>query len=199
MKLREPVILLLLSFFLPLGVGDSRILVLQVLLSQIRAIHIARQAEKKLDLNLDGDTDEALREFLASFWLAPDNVAAYTYLGVIAPYLGLFNHPVIEIRRQVASNKFEFSKHAVDQLIGHQIRVHEIKEAIANGELIEDYSNEQHDSSYLICGLTQAERPIYIKLSYHTRPLVQIMTVYEPTPEQWDDNFTIRRGNNNNE
>ncbi|OKH23523.1 hypothetical protein NIES593_09875 [Hydrococcus rivularis NIES-593] len=98
-------------------------LVAQILLCQIRAIHIAPQAEKKLDLELDNDTDEALREFLVAFWFNPGNAAAYASLGLLAPYLGLFNHPIMEIRRKVTSNKFEFSNHAMDQFITHQIQI----------------------------------------------------------------------------
>lgn len=44
-----------------------------------------------------------------------------------------------EIRRKIASDRFEFSKHAVDQSILRGIRVQEIKEAIATGQMIEDY------------------------------------------------------------
>jgi hypothetical protein len=39
-----------------------------------------------------------------------------------------------------------------------RIRVKEIKEAIANGQLIRDYHHEGHNSSYVICGFTQAQR-----------------------------------------
>ncbi len=49
---------------------------------------------------------------------------------------------ILKIRRKVAENQFEFSKHAVDQSILRQIRVQEIKEAIANGRVIEDYPND---------------------------------------------------------
>jgi hypothetical protein len=173
-------------------------LVAQVLLCQIKAIHVARQAEKMLDQDLDNDTDKALRGFLGSFWFNP-NAAAYAYLGLLAPHLGLFSHPIIEIRRKIASNKFEYSKLALDQSILNQIRANEIEEAIANGKLIEEYSNDKHGSSYLICGLTQTERPIHVKSSYHTRPFIKIIAVYEPDSEQWDDNFIMRRNDNNGE
>ncbi len=148
---------------------------------------------QKLDVDLDNDTDEALREFLVSLWFDPGNTTAYAYLGLLAPDLGLFNHPVMEIRRNVASDKFEFSKHAVDQSIMHQIQVNEIEEAIANGQLIEDYSNNKYNSSYLICGFTQSQRPIHIKCSYPNRPLIKIIAIYEPDPERWSENFSIRK------
>ncbi|AFY76720.1 hypothetical protein Ple7327_1328 [Pleurocapsa sp. PCC 7327] len=70
MKPKIPELLLVLYLFLPI----KSALVAQILLCQIRAIHIARQAEKKLDLELDNDTDEALREFLVAFWFNPVDI-----------------------------------------------------------------------------------------------------------------------------
>jgi hypothetical protein len=100
---------------------------------------------------------------------------------------------IAEIRRKVAESQFEFSKHAVDQSILRQIRVQEIREAVANGQIIEDYPDDKYGPSCLICGWTQARRPIHIQCSYPSRPLIKIITVYEPLPQQWNDNFTQRR------
>jgi anti-sigma28 factor (negative regulator of flagellin synthesis) len=57
-----------------------------------------------------------------------------------------FTLDIEEIRDKIASDEFEFSKHAVDRSILRQIRVHEVKEAIANGKLIEDYPNKEDRS-----------------------------------------------------
>jgi len=171
----------------------------QIILCQIRSIHTSRQAEKKLDLDIKNNTDEAFREFLVSLWFYPDNIVTYAYLGLLAPHLGLLNNHVREISHKVASNKFELSNHAVDQSIMHEIRVNEIKEAIANGEIIRDYHHAQHNSSYVICGFTQAQRPIHVKCSYPTRPFIKIIAVYQPDPERWSDNFTMRRNISNDE
>lgn len=212
MNFKEPVILLFLWVALPVGVGSSRFLVAQVLLTQIKAIHITRRAEKNLGLALDNDNDEVFREFLSALWFDPNNAAAYTYSGLLAPYLGLLNHQtgdrmtdrdftleIEEIRRKIANNDFEFSKHAVDQSILRQIRVNEIKDVISKGQLIEDYPNDKYGPSCLICGLTQAGRPIHVQCSYPIRPLVKIITVYEPDPDRWNDDFTIRRIDNDDE
>ena len=106
---------------------------------------------------------------------------------------------MIGIRRKFAEEQFEFSRHAVDQSILRQIRVQDIREAIANGQVIEDYPNDKYGPSCLICGFTQAQRPIHVQCSYPSRPLIKIITVYEPDPYQWDRNFTKRRhrGNDN--
>lgn len=100
---------------------------------------------------------------------------------------------MVEIRRKFAEEQFEFSKHAVDQSILRQIRVQEIREAIKNGQVIEDYLEDKYGPSCLIFGSTQAQRPIHIQCSYPSRSLVKIITVYEPNPQRWSNDFTQRR------
>ena len=100
---------------------------------------------------------------------------------------------MVEIRRKFAEEQFEFSKHAVDQSILRQILVQEIREAIANGQVIEDYPEDKYGPSCLIAGSTQAQRPIHVQCSYPARSLVKVITVYEPNPQRWNQGFTQRR------
>jgi hypothetical protein len=97
-----------------------------------------------------------------------------------------------QIRTKIQAGQFEFSKHAVDQSILRQISVQELREAIANGEIIEDYPEDKYGPSCLILGFTQAGRPLHIQCSYPSRPLVKIITLYEPDPVRWID-FRVRR------
>lgn len=101
-----------------------------------------------------------------------------------------------EIRRKVAAGQFEFSKHAVDQSILRKIRVGEIREAIDTGQVIEDYPEDKYGASCLVFGTTNNQRPIHIQCSYPARPLIKIITVYEPDPQRWTDDFTQRRQRN---
>lgn len=97
------------------------------------------------------------------------------------------------IRQKISDEQFEFSKHAVDQSILRQVQVQEVREAIANGQVIEDYPNDKYGPSCLICGLTQAQRPIHIQCSYPSRSLLKIITLYEPDSQRWNSDFTQRR------
>ncbi|MEO1299562.1 MAG: DUF4258 domain-containing protein [Cyanobacteria bacterium J06636_16] len=106
---------------------------------------------------------------------------------------------IVEIRRKFAEEQFEFSKHAIDQSLLRQIRVREIRETIANGQVIEDYPEDKYGPSCLIFGLTQSQRPIHVQCSYPSRPLVKIITVYEPDPQRWNDDFTQRRNSNDDQ
>jgi hypothetical protein len=96
------------------------------------------------------------------------------------------------IRAKIQAGQFEFSKHAVDQSILRQISVKELREAIANGEIIEDYPEDKYGPSCLVLGFTRTGRPLHIQSSYPSRPLVKIITLYEPDPSEWID-FRVRR------
>jgi hypothetical protein len=93
-----------------------------------------------------------------------------------------------DIRRKVATRQYEFSKHAVDQTIIRGITVAELEQAIlARSEVIEDYPEDKHGPSCLILGFTADGRPLHVQCSYPSRPLVKIVTVYEPDPSLWLD------------
>lgn len=100
-----------------------------------------------------------------------------------------------EIRSKVALGLFEFSKHAVDQSILRRIGVSELIEAIENGEIIEDYQEDKYGPSCLILGFTKQARPLHIQCSYPSRPLLKIITNYEPDRERWID-FRTRKPQN---
>ena len=92
-----------------------------------------------------------------------------------------------EIRHKIGQGQYEFSKHAVDQTIIRGIMVAEIEEAIGNqSEIIETYPDDKYGATCLILGFTRRGRPLHIQCSYPGRPLIKIVTVYEP-----DDNFWI--------
>ena len=101
--------------------------------------------------------------------------------------------PLIDdLRSKISQNAFEFSKHAVDQTILRNISVQEIRDVINNGEIIEDYPDDKYGPSCLIFGVTQIGRPIHIQCRYPSRPIVKVVTVYEPNPDRWID-YKVRR------
>ncbi len=97
-----------------------------------------------------------------------------------------------DIRDKIARGQFEFSQHAVDQSIIRHISVQELREAIAGGEVIEDYPDDKYGPSCLVFGVTLARRPLHLQCSYPSRPLVKIITLYEPELRRWVD-FKVRR------
>jgi hypothetical protein len=97
-----------------------------------------------------------------------------------------------KLRSKITDGRFEFSQHAVDQSIIRHISVQEIREAFSNCQIVEDYPDDKYGPSCLILGFTLADRPLHILCSYPSRPLVKIVTLYEPDPDQWID-FRTRR------
>lgn len=97
-----------------------------------------------------------------------------------------------QIRAKIQAGQFEFSKHAVDHSILRQISVQELREAFASGAVIEDYPEDKYGPSCLVLGLTRAGRPLHIQCSYPSRPLLKIITLYEPDTAEWID-FKVRR------
>ena len=96
--------------------------------------------------------------------------------------------PVIEaIREKVGQDAFEFSQHAIDQTILRRITLQEIRGAIASAEVIEDYPEDKYGPSCLLLGFTKVGRPLHLQCSYPSRPLIKIVTIYEPDPNQWID------------
>ena len=97
-----------------------------------------------------------------------------------------------QIRSNVLQRQYEFSRHAVDQSIIRRITVAEIEDAFERGcELIEDYPEDKYGPSCLILGFTRAGRPLHLQCSYPSRPLIKIVTLYQPDPSLWV-NFRLR-------
>lgn len=97
-----------------------------------------------------------------------------------------------ELAEKVRVEQYEFSKHAVDQSIIRGISVQEMQEVFVAAEVIEDYPEDKYGPSCLIFGRTAAGRPLNVQCSYPTRPVVKIITLYEPDSVRWVD-FKIRR------
>lgn len=100
-----------------------------------------------------------------------------------------------KIRVKIVKNDFELSQHAVNQSIVRRITVQELREAIMAGEVIEEYPDDKYGPSCLILGFTLANRPLHVQCSYPSRPLVKIITLYEPDPKIWID-FKLRINQN---
>jgi hypothetical protein len=99
---------------------------------------------------------------------------------------------VDEIRAKFAGDEFEFSRHAVDQTIRRGISVTEVRQAIAVSLVIEDYPDDKYGPSCLIFGRTLGGRPLHLQVSYPSRPIIKVVTLYEPDPDQWID-FRTRK------
>lgn len=100
---------------------------------------------------------------------------------------------VDDIRAKIGRREYEFSRHAVDQSVVRDISVAEVEEAVCGeSEVIEDYPDDKYGPSCLILGFTNAGRALHVQCSYPSRPLIKIITLYEPDPGRWVDSRTRR-------
>jgi hypothetical protein len=98
-----------------------------------------------------------------------------------------------EIQDKIRARRYELSRHAVDQGIKRDISIAELEEALLGTcELIEDNPDDKYGPSCLILGFTKAGRPAHVLGSYPSRPLLKIITLYEPDPAHWVDH-RVRR------
>jgi hypothetical protein len=97
------------------------------------------------------------------------------------------------IREKIQSENFELSVHALTRSIQRGILLEEICESILDGEIIETYPDDRYGPSCLIMGFTTLGRPIHSQCSYPVRPLLKVITVYEPSIEKWEPNFKTRK------
>ncbi len=94
-----------------------------------------------------------------------------------------------EVVLKIRNGQYEFSKHALDQSIRRNIRVSEVRQFFnLSVELVEDYPEDKYGPSCLLLGYTNTNRPLHIQCSYPSRPLVKIITLYQPNPKLWIDN-----------
>ena len=98
-----------------------------------------------------------------------------------------------EIRSQITEGHFEFTQHALRRVVERNISDVDIQEAGSNVVIIEDYPTDKYSPSCLLLGYTTRKRPLHIQVSrLAERPLVKIITIYEPDPAEWV-NFIRRR------
>lgn len=71
---------------------------------------------------------------------------------------------VDDLRQKIETDRFEFSKHAVDQSILRRINVQEVHEAIANGESFKTHGAQNQEGFVDICsafvGYTKASATV---------------------------------------
>jgi len=99
-----------------------------------------------------------------------------------------------EICTKIRNGQFELSEHAVVQSSIRHISLSEVREVIEDSEIVENYPNDKYGPSCLILGFTRSKRPLHIQCSYPSRPLIKIITLYEPDPFRWI-NFKTRKRN----
>ena len=88
------------------------------------------------------------------------------------------------IQARVAARAIRITDHAREEMEEESITLVEVLEAIAAGQIIENYPDHRRGSCCLLYGLTNQRRPLHI-ICTTSLPLLVIITVYIPTPPKW--------------
>jgi hypothetical protein len=88
------------------------------------------------------------------------------------------------IRVQAAAENIRITQHAQREMVEEDITFDEVLEAIATGQILENYPEHRRGACCLLNGFTHEGRPLHIVCTT-TRPMLIIITVYEPKPPKW--------------
>ncbi len=100
---------------------------------------------------------------------------------------------ITAIQRKVTDGLYELSGHALTRSIQRAISLDELTEAVGSGQIIAQYPDDRFGPSCLILGYTNSQRPLHIHCSYPSRPILKIVTLYEPTLDLWEADLKTRR------
>lgn len=89
------------------------------------------------------------------------------------------------IQHLVQTNKYRLTRHAWDECWARQIRLQDVKDVIAIGEIIETHVDDWGFDCYLIAGERFNGDVIHVACKVVEENL-QINTVYYPHPHLWE-------------
>ena|SRR2546423_14625909 len=101
---------------------------------------------------------------------------------------------ILELIRRAAAKKIIYTPHALTQMSKPErlIRPSEIHSVLNEGDIIEDYPEDNRGHSCLILGFGNDKRPVHVVCSPKDEYLA-IITAYLPDPEQWSEGFKRRK------
>ena len=100
----------------------------------------------------------------------------------------------LEKIRKTAQRQIIYTEHALDRMNAENemITLEEVREVVAQGEIIEDYPEDVRGHSCLMFVITSSRRPVHVVCAPKEQYL-GIITVYVPSGLKWKDDFKTRR------
>lgn len=93
----------------------------------------------------------------------------------------------------MAAKRLVFRAHALQRMFERHIVVEEVRRVLETGETIESYPDDAPYPSRLVLGWV-SDRPLHVVVADPPgEDTVIVITVYEPDPALWEDNFRRRR------
>ena len=102
------------------------------------------------------------------------------------------NININDIKKLVQSRNIIWTKHCLNRLNQRNILISDVKHAINNGYVIENYKNDYPFPSCLILGKTQNNKNLHIVCSVN-HSFLYLITVYFPDNIHWSYDFKRRK------
>ena len=93
-------------------------------------------------------------------------------------------HVLERIRQQAKAEDIRITQHAHQEMGVEDISLEEFLEAVATGEILENYPEHRRGACCLLNGYTSDGRPLHVVCT-SARPVLIIITVYEPRSPKW--------------
>jgi len=96
------------------------------------------------------------------------------------------------IRAQAEAENIRVTQHAQQEMTEEDISLDEVLEAIATGQILENYPEHRRGACCLLSGVAKKDRPLHVVCTT-ARPTLIIITVYVPKPPKWTTPAQRRR------
>lgn len=91
---------------------------------------------------------------------------------------------VRQIRDQAKTGNLRITQHAQQEMTEEDIVLDEVLQAIASGDVLENYPEHRRGACCLLNGMTHDKRPLHIVCTT-ANPTLILITVYVPKPPKW--------------
>ena len=98
-----------------------------------------------------------------------------------------------DLREYYSKDMVFISEHAAERFRERMIRAKDIRLAVSNGEIIEQYPDDYPFPSCLILGTDESGRYIHVCMSDEGSSS-RVITAYYPDSEKWSSDFKERKG-----
>lgn len=88
------------------------------------------------------------------------------------------------IRAQAQAENVRITIHAQQEMVDETVSLDHVLQAIAAGQILENYPYHRRGACCLVNGLTQSGRPLHVVCTT-TQSVLIIITTYEPKPPKW--------------
>lgn len=88
------------------------------------------------------------------------------------------------IQEQAKAEVFRITQHALEEMDAEKVTLVEVLAAIANGQILEYYTEHKRGPCCLLYGQTHQKRPLHVVCTT-AQPVLIIITVYVPLLPKW--------------